>query len=139
MNVILQDNRRYVLRFDKGEDVFTGLSAFADAHHVSAAAFQGIGACSEAEIGDFDVATKSYRKHPVKENLEIVSLIGNISMLEGKPAIHMHGSLSRADLSVVGGHIFKLVVSITCEIFLIKLEGGLKREMDSDLGLNLLI
>jgi predicted DNA-binding protein with PD1-like motif len=138
MEVILRDNRRYILRIDKGEEVFSSLLEFADRQNVLAAAFQGIGACGEVEMGDFDLKTKTYNKHTIKENLEIISLIGNIAVLDNKPALHAHGSFGRPDLSVLGGHVFKVVVSVTCEIFLIKLDGDLQRNPDKDSNLNLL-
>ena len=57
----------------------------------------------------------------------------------GRPAsLHAHGSFGRTDFSVIGGHVFKLVTLATCEIFLIKLDGEMKRKNNPDLQLNLL-
>jgi len=138
MKMILQDNRRYILRFDKGEEVFAGLAEFAAKNQIQAAVFWGIGTVSEAELGFYNSFLKQYRSKPMLENFEIISLIGNISMLDGKPSLHAHGSFGRTDFSVIGGHVFKLVTLATCEIFLIKLDGTLERKNNPELNLNLM-
>lgn len=138
MKIILQDNSNFVLRFDRGEEAFSALMDFLSANKIYAATFSGIGACGELEVGDFDFDKKLYRKHTIAENLEILSLNGNAAISAGKPVLHVHGSFARADLTTLGGHVFKIVVSGTCEIFLTKLSGDMKRELNSDLNLNLL-
>lgn len=138
MKTVLQDSRRYILRFDKGEEVFAGLTDFAAKNQVTAAVFWGIGTVSEADLGFYNSFLKQYRSKPLVENFEIISLIGNIGVFESKPAIHAHGSFGRTDFSVVGGHVFKLVALATCEIFLIKLEGQIVRKNNPDFQLNLI-
>ena len=138
MKIVLKDNRRYILRFDKGEEVFIQLQEFLMQENIAAAAFNAIGACGEIEVGYFNINLKDYRKKPFYEELEIVSLIGNSVMSEGKPMVHAHGMFSRADFTTLGGHVFKLVVSVTCEMFLIKLDGQMNRKLDEGTNLKLL-
>jgi predicted DNA-binding protein with PD1-like motif len=138
MKIILQDNNHFVLRFDKGEEIFAGLSDFALKNNVSAATFTGLGTCSMVEIGYFNPFLKEYRKKPYRENYEIVSLTGNLALLEGKPAIHAHGSFSATDFTMLGGHVFKIETLATCEIHLIKLDGKMERKNNPDYNLNLL-
>lgn len=140
MKIALQDGRRYVLRFDKDEEVMEGLTKFMQENQVTACTFQGIGTCSLVELGFFNSHLKQYRQKPFAEDLEIVSLIGTGSILapDNKPAIHAHGSFSRTDFTMTAGHVFKLVALATCEIFLIKLEGTLSRANNPDFNLNLL-
>jgi len=139
MKIILQDNRRYILRFDKDEEVVADLQKFLGEQAVGPCAFFGVGACAEAELGYFNRHLKDYRKKLFVEDMEIISFMGNGSLAEGKPVIHAHGSFGRNDFSIIGGHIFKLTVSVTCEIFLIKLEGSMERKLNSDFNLNLLV
>ncbi len=138
MKIVVQDNRRFVLRFDQGEDVVEGLVDFATKQGSKAAAFHGIGSCRELELGYFNAHLKEYRRKPMFEDMEIISLNGNVSLLDGKPAVHMHGMFGRTDFSVAGGHVFKLVVQATCEIFLIQMEGEMSRKKSEEIGLNLL-
>jgi predicted DNA-binding protein with PD1-like motif len=139
MKTIIQDNNNFVLRFDKDEEVFEGLVKFMKEQQVAACAFNGIGASSSVELGYFNPFIKEYRKKPYVEELEIIAFSGNGSFSGADHSIHAHGMFGRTDFSVFGGHVFKLVVSVTCEIFLTKLSGQMKREMNSDFNLNLLV
>lgn len=138
MKIVIQDNRRYILRFDKGEEVFVGLTEFAEQNQVSAAMFTAIGTCQMVELAYYNAFLKEYRRKPYRENYEIVSLTGNIAVLDGKPAIHAHGSFSGPEFTLLGGHVFKIETLATCEVHLIKLDGKLERKNNPDLKLNLL-
>lgn len=127
-----------MLRFDKGEEVFAGLAEFVSKNQIDAGVFWGIGTVSEADLGFYNPFLKQYRSKPLVENFEIISLVGNVSVLEGKPSLHAHGSFGRTDFSVIGGHVFKLVALATCEVFLIKLEGKIGRQNNPEFNLNLM-
>lgn len=138
MKTILKDNRRYILRFDKGEEVLAKLAEFMQTEQVGACSFSGLGAITDLEMGYYNTHVKDYRKKVFLEDFEIVSLNGNGSIVEGKPFIHAHGMFGRNDFTTVGGHVFKLVVSVTCEIFLIKLDGIMQRKNVEEFNLKLL-
>ncbi len=139
MKLILQDNRRFVLRFDKGEDVIVGTTQFLKEQNITACTISGIGSCASIELGYYNEHLKDYRKKPFFEELEILSLIGNGGVKDGQPIVHVHGVFSRTDFSVVGGHVFKADVSATAEISIIKLDGEIKRELNPEFNLNLLV
>lgn len=139
MKAILQENDKFILRFDKGEEVLEGLKNFMNQENISACSFYGIGACSEVDLGYFNEHLKGYHKKPYCENLEIVSFIGNGSISGGQPAIHAHGAFARHDFSTLAGHVFKLVVSVTCELLVVKFNGALARQANPDFNLNLLV
>jgi len=138
MHIVLQDQSLYIVRFDKGEDLFLELPKFLAEAKITAAGFTGMGTCAGVELGFYNEFLKEYRKKPFMENMEIVSLIGNASMLGGKPVVHIHGSFSRNDFTLIAGHVFKLVVLATCEIYLSKMEGVAERKMNPAFNLNLL-
>ncbi|MEK7617892.1 MAG: PPC domain-containing DNA-binding protein [Patescibacteria group bacterium] len=138
MKITLKDGRRYILRFDKGEEVSENLKKFIASENIGASYFSAIGACGLAELSYFNLETKKYQNKVFEEDLEIVSLTGNSSLLNNNVALHAHAVLSRADFSTLGGHLFKLVVSATCEVFLIKLDGKMERKLDEGMNLNLL-
>jgi predicted DNA-binding protein with PD1-like motif len=139
MKLILQDSRRYMLRFDLGEDFLTVFSNFLTAEKITAATFTAIGTAAEVELAYFDLTTKQYNRHKVNEDLEILSLIGNISVMGGRPAVHTHGSFSKSDFSLVGGHVVNFTVGSTCELHLIVLSGQMERANNPELNLNLLL
>lgn len=138
MKQLFIDNSSYVLRFDKNADVFAELLQYCKDNSISAASFSGIGAAGQVILAYYNLAEKTYEDHTIQEDMEIVSLLGNVSLLNGTPAIHAHGSFSKKDLTLIGGHVKKLIVSATCEIVLQKLNGTLRRAKDAETGLNLL-
>ncbi len=139
MKIIIQDDRQSMLRFDVGEEIFTGIIQFLKDQQISACSISGIGSCASIELGYYNSHLKEYRKNPFFEELEILSLIGNGALKDGEPFVHAHGIFSGTDFSVIGGHVFKAVVSATAEIFVHKLDGEMKRELNTEANLNLLV
>jgi predicted DNA-binding protein with PD1-like motif len=138
MKQVLRDKNYYILRFDKGEEAISGIAEFCSTEKISAGFFRMIGATDDLVLAYYDIEKKNYENHEKKERLEISSVIGNISVMEDKIVIHAHGTFSDKDLKVIGGHIKKLIVSLTCEVMFTKLDGTLERAHDDETGLNLL-
>lgn len=138
MRIILQNNQNYIVRFDRGEEVVSGLAKFAQAERIDAAHFTAIGAAGEVVLSYYNLETKTYEDHTLTEDLEITGITGNVASMAGAVIVHAHGTCSRRDLSVVGGHIKKLVVSATCEAHITSFRGQLTRRYDERTGLNLL-
>jgi predicted DNA-binding protein with PD1-like motif len=82
--------RTWALVFDVGDEVVSRLSQFASLHQLTAARFTAIGAFSEATLGYFDAKKKAYEKIPVREQVEVLSLIGDVALDGGQPKIHAH-------------------------------------------------
>jgi predicted DNA-binding protein with PD1-like motif len=138
MKVILQDTSKFVLRFDKGEDVIKGLIAFCDKQTITAGHFTGLGACASVTLAYYDLITKKYLDKTFPNDMEIVSLSGNVGTLKKETVIHAHGVFSDLDYNPYGGHVKELIVSATCEIHLTVLKGIMERGFDKETGLNLL-
>jgi predicted DNA-binding protein with PD1-like motif len=120
----------------KGEDLIQGLIAVMKVHTVAVGLISGIGALTEAHIGYFNARTKTYEEKVFRENLEIVSLKGNISYRENEIFPHLHAVLSRQDFSVVGGHLFPGTIVYAFEFEIIHFDGNpWVRGFDEDTGL----
>ncbi len=91
-----------------------------------------------AEIGHFNPETKKYDYKTLEGKFEIVSLSGNMSMMDDKPVAHLHIALGQEDFSVVGGHLVSCEVDPTCEIIITPLDSKIQRAPDQKSGLNLL-
>ncbi|HIE37651.1 MAG TPA: DUF296 domain-containing protein [Anaerolineales bacterium] len=129
---------RFLIRLQPGEEVMTALRAWADEHQVGFAMLSAIGALRRATLGYFDPVTKAYRHLPVEEQVEVVSLSGNVSRGEdGSPVIHAHAVLGRSDGSTLGGHLAEGIVSPTLEVVLFVLPGTAQRRRDPATGLAL--
>jgi predicted DNA-binding protein with PD1-like motif len=132
------DADTHVLVFETGEDPVAGLARFASEHDLSACGFTAIGAFSEAELGYFDWEKKDYDPIPVKEQVEVLSLIGDIAVEEGRKKVHAHAVLGRRDGSTRGGHLLSARVRPTLEVILEASPGRLQRVHDRASGLALI-
>ena len=84
------ENKEYAIIFAKGDEAFSGLQEFADKYQIESAHFTAIGALNGATLAWFDPQRKMYRKIPIRGQVEVVSMIGNIALYQGKPAVHVH-------------------------------------------------
>jgi len=138
MQVVLEESDKLVLRFEKGEEVFSVLAEFLKNHDIDACIFSAIGATDKMEIGSYVSESKTFEKKEFTEDLEILAFNGNGSLKEGKHFLHAHGVFSRKDFSAIGGHVFKMTISVSCEMLLTKLKGEMTRVYNSEVNLHLL-
>ena len=138
MEMIIENLSYYIIRLDYGEELREKLESFCREHDISAGWFNAFGACKDFEIGYYNLRDKKYETKIFNEDLEAASIIGNISILGGKPYMHAHGTFSRPSMEVIGGHIMKCTISGTLEIKLEKPDGIINRKLDDFTGLNLM-
>jgi predicted DNA-binding protein with PD1-like motif len=131
-------DRTFVLVFEKGDEVMAGLAAFARDNRIMAGYFTGIGACSRLTVAFFDPADKQYRNIPIDEDVEVLALVGNLSVYEGGPRIHAHITVGRADGTTRGGHLVEAYIGPTLEVVLQELPVLLRREHNDEVGLPLI-
>ncbi len=125
-----------VLRLDPGDEVLACLRRLVQAEGIRLATIQGLGACSEAELALYDLATESFNQQTFEEPLEMTSIDGNITEMAGKAYLHVHATFGRADQSMLGGHLNRAVISGTAEIFIRVIDGAVDREKSEETGLN---
>jgi uncharacterized protein len=138
MKTILQNNNTYIVRAVIGEDVMEVVKTFCKEQSIESAWFSAIGAAKESTLAKYNIHAKEYESKEFTQELEIDHVIGNVTLKDGELFVHAHGSLSDNQMNMVGGHIQKLVVGVTCEIFLEKLEGTISRAFDEETGLHLM-
>lgn len=141
MHIVYRDtnNGKYFVRFDKGEELLRTLVKFALQESTQGAFLTGIGGVQEIILAHYDLNEKSYHDMVFHGNLELASLTGTITILEGAPVIHLHGVIGREDKSALAGHIRRAIVGGTCEIFIEKFSSDIMRERDEETGLLRLI
>jgi uncharacterized protein len=132
-------NASYALIFESGDEVLENLKTFANEHSLSASRFTAIGAFSSVELGFFDFSKKDYKKIPVNEQVEVVSLIGDVALYGSDSMVHAHVVLGKSDGTAMGGHLLKAIVHPTLEIILEEAPGYLQRKMDKETGLPLIV
>ncbi|HVW10075.1 MAG TPA: PPC domain-containing DNA-binding protein [Bryobacteraceae bacterium] len=128
----------WVLIFDTGDEVVATLTKFAVEQKITAANFTAIGAFSNATLGYFDWESKKYEPVSVAEQAEVVTLLGDIALQDGKPKVHAHASLARRGGAMVGGHLLNAYVRPTLEVILAKSPRHLERQFDPASGIALI-
>jgi uncharacterized protein len=129
----------YVLRLDPGDEIMGTLKQFAEQEGVRGGFFFALGAFSRARLRYLNMKTKQYEDINIDEQVEVVSLLGNVAMLpDGKHKVHMHASVADENGRTYSGHIGDAEVRPTLEVFLTKLDGELRREEDEESGMEVL-
>lgn len=108
----------YIIRLDEGDKIMGSLRSLCEQDRIGFAVLNGLGTVSGAEIGWFDREAGDYRTVRIAEPCEIVSLHGNITLVDGQPFPHCHIALGDREFRVRGGHLREAVVSETAEIVL---------------------
>lgn len=127
----------YALVLETGDEVVQTLTDFARREALGAARFTAIGALQSATLAYFDWETKDYIEIPVNEQVEVLSLTGDLTWQDSKPLPHLHAVLGRRDGSTVGGHVQRAWVRPTLELMMTE-AGSLERQSDPESGLPLI-
>lgn len=126
------------MRLIKGEEIISTVTQFCKSQNIMSGELLGIGAVEKAELGFYYLDRKEYEWRKFENPMEIVSLTGNIALVDGEPFLHIHTVLSDSNFQTVGGHMKEGVVGATCEIYLNKFETNLTRIFDDITGLKLI-
>lgn len=137
--------RVFVLRFDAGVEIIAGLKDFCNKNKITAGQFSGIGSSGDLILSYYNLKTKEYEDKRFEEDLEVLSLSGNIGIWHNSEEnnedviVHAHGVFSDRAMVTLGGHVKKLIVSATCEIFLRSIpDDSIIRKFDEKTGLRLI-
>jgi predicted DNA-binding protein with PD1-like motif len=131
------DNHTYALRLEIGESVHTVLEAFCAEHKIGAASVQGIGSFESPTLAHYSVKTKKYSEHVVPGVLEVTSLLGNVSVMDGSPLVHLHATVAGPDMLAHAGHLAQGVCSATLELIVTAFDATLSKVKSEQVGLNL--
>src|ERR1700733_13896132 len=132
------DDVTYVVVCDPGDEAFDALTQFARAQDLEASQITAIGAFSHAVVGWLDPATKQYRRIPVSEQCEVLSLIGDIAEDQDGPTVHIHVVLGLPDGTTRGGHLLEGRVFPTLEVVIREAPAQLRKVMNPDIGIALI-
>ena len=144
----------YLLRLERGEDVFSSITEFCKRKGILSGSFRAIGAIEQAKIGYYDLSSKKYGSKDYPDAMEVASMTGNVAQVDpirerpasngagSTPFVHCHAVLSGIALGseneTVGGHVFECKVAVTLEVHLVAFNESISRELDNDIGLKLL-
>lgn len=132
------NEKTFALIFDKGDEVVENLLKFAKQQQLGGSHFTAIGALSDVTIGFFDRNLKDYQRIQIDEQVEVMSLIGDIAEGNNGAVVHAHVVVGKSDGTAHGGHLLAAHVWPTLELILIESPTHLLRRFDPEIGLALI-
>ncbi|MFI3252268.1 MAG: PPC domain-containing DNA-binding protein [bacterium] len=135
----LTDND-YVVLLKKGDNLITALTNFHNQVDNKFCKINAIGAVTDISLGYAYLEDNEikYNNIEYKEEYELLSLDGNMSLRDNKTAIHLHASLSDKNNNCIGGHVNYATISIVCEMFITVYNTKISREFDKEVGIAVL-
>jgi predicted DNA-binding protein with PD1-like motif len=131
--------KTFVMVFETNDELARGLKAFAAEQKLAAASFKAIGALSSVRLGWLNWETKQYEPSvSLNEQVELLSLIGDIALQDGEPQVHAHAVIGKRDGTAHGGHLLEAHVRPTCEVVLTESPAHLRKEFDPSAGIALI-
>jgi len=119
---------QYLLRIEPNGEFFESFINFAEKYKIKSGFFYGIGASKEVEIGRYNEKKKDYDWFKLKKQLEIASLIGNLTLKAKHLYLHVHASLEDKNFKTISGHLKRLVIFPTCEIMFFAFKDKIERK-----------
>jgi hypothetical protein len=132
------DLRTFVLVLGTGDETMRALALFAAENRLKASQFSAIGAFERAVVAYFDWASKEYRNISIDEQVEVLSMSGDITLENRSPKVHAHVVLGKSDATAHGGHLVEGHVRPTLELLISELPRHLYRRHDQESGLALI-
>ena len=128
----------YVVVCDEGDEAMASLKRFARSERLEAAQITGVGGFERATVGWFDRSARQFRRIPVDEPSEVLSLIGDVAEAQDGPGLNVHVVLGLSDGTTRGGHLLEGQVFPTLELVVTENPAELRRVMHPDLGVALI-
>ncbi len=136
MKYRVSENKVLVV-LEKGDEILESLYKIAKDIDIKSCWINGIGAAENIILGAYPLSEKKYIKKDFNGEYELTGIIGNITIKENEPFVHIHTTISDEDCNAFGGHLFSAVVTATCEIMLTLMNKTINRVECNEVGLYL--
>jgi len=130
--------RTFVLVCETGDEPIQELLGFANREKLASGHFTAIGAFEDVTLGYFDWSRKDYVRIPIHEQVEVLSLVGDIAVEGRTPRLHAHAVVGKRDGTAHGGHLLAGRVRPTLEIILVQPPKPVQRRFDPESRLALI-
>lgn len=130
--------RTFALVFEIGDDAVEELTAFARRESIRCAAVSGIGGFSAANLGYYDIRAKRYEPIRIDDQVEVTSLLGNVTLYKNEPRVHVHCTVGFRGGPTKAGHLLQATVRPTLELFVREYATPLERTDRPEIGIPLI-
>ena len=132
-----EDAKAAMVRLLPGSDLLGGLNETAAELGFEAATVQIVGAVRCLAVAYFDQGTKRYDEpHRFETSMEISGGLGNVSLKDGKPFVHIHVTGADRQGRAYAGHLVEGTEVYMIEAYFRVFDGDAPvREFDEEVGL----
>jgi predicted DNA-binding protein with PD1-like motif len=130
-----EHRRTFAFVFEPDEDPVGGLTRTANEYQLASAQITAVGGFSSATLGYFDRARRAYQRIPIQDQVEVLSLLGDIAHDGDQRVVHLHCIVGMRDGSTRGGHLLEAKVWPTLEVVVSEWPAFLRKRFDPALGL----
>ena len=117
-----------VVRLETGDDIHSSLREICKAENVTMGTITGFGGIKYIKVGIWNNQKNGYDYKVVDDSsMELLSLTGNISMLDGDANTHIHVTAADNTFNVFGGHLVDGVVQNLAELYIYAGNGRINR------------
>jgi predicted DNA-binding protein with PD1-like motif len=133
-----EHHRTFAFVLDPDEDPVAVLTDRAQAYALASCQVTAVGGFSRVTLGYFERGARTYRKIPVDQQVEVLSLLGDIAHDDGKRVVHLHCVVGLRDGTTRGGHLLEARVWPTLEVIVTEWPTYLQKRFDPRIGLALI-
>ena len=137
MKAEIRPVRKIMGRLAKGSDLLGALEEQCRLHKITLGEVWAIGAVTKARVGYYQQDIQKYLFLDLDRPMEILTLIGNVSLKDGQIMVHAHITLSDEAGRAHGGHLAAGTPVFSCEFVLqeCQSEKVFQRQLDQETGL----
>jgi hypothetical protein len=130
--------RTFAFVLEPDEDPISVLTDRAQAHSLGSCQVTAVGGFARVTLGYFDRRRKEYQPIEIDEQVEVLSLIGDIAHQDEKRVLHVHCTVGLSDGTTRGGHLLSAKVWPTLEVIVTEWPAYLQKRFDPRIGLALI-
>ena len=134
---VYEEERGLLVLLQRGEKLVAGLTQLAKDRGLRGAGLSALGALCDVELGYYVLHDKRYERITLADDLELLSLTGNVTLKDGAPFVHVHASLGDREFRARGGHLFEATVGASVELRVERWSAAPVRKPDEAIGLAL--
>ncbi|MBW3612450.1 MAG: DNA-binding protein [Chloroflexi bacterium] len=130
--------RAFAGRLATGSDLVEEIERFCLEREITAAQVTAIGAVRRARYAYYEQGEHRYLELESDTHHEITGFVGNVSLRDDKPFLHVHATFADAGGATVGGHLRRGTEVFAAEVMIRELgDVSLARLHDEETGLAL--
>ena len=123
-------------KLNHGSDLLEEINGICRKENIRLGRIEALGAVQKARLGFYNQQTHEYNYFTIDQSLEILNLVGNVSLKDGNPIVHAHITLADKTGKAYGGHLALGTMVFACEFMLEAFDGPVfERGFDEETGL----